>query len=283
MKKINKYWTLSITILIFFVTCSPKRGYEVKSFFFDGVPDPFKKEEEVKRVVTDSLTDLVDYVAALEPVKNEPEWYTHKPWADRTCEKCHDQGQMGKLNVPLKDLCFNCHEDFNRYYPQLHGPVASANCTACHEPHKSRIAGLLLEENNDLCLKCHDQGRVESIAIHTGIEEKSCVSCHNPHGGQNKYLLQPKSCYECHDNYEDKFEYTHGPVQSGTYCFTCHDDHSSDKPKLLLQSGNELCLTCHHKDDVYNNVRHIDSKSQNCTSCHDPHASNDINLLTQIP
>jgi len=263
------------------LACSPKINYGVKSFFLDGVPNPM---EEVEVIQIDTIgTFLQDSYSTLTQILKEPEFQKHLPYQERKCNDCHNPKGMGKLNTPLKELCFNCHTNFNNTYTAVHGPVASGNCTQCHDPHKSKIKGLLLNEGQDLCFNCHDQNKVVGYKIHESIEDTNCTNCHNPHGGQNKFLLQPKACYECHDNFEEKYKYMHGPVGAGGLCTTCHESHAAKQPNLLKTTGNQLCLECHIKSDIDENKAHVNTKKQSCTSCHNPHGSSQPMLLTKIP
>lgn len=244
----------------------------------DGVPNPF---EEVQEAKIDTLATLQDYIVNLTPIIREPKIFVHQPYKEKECNDCHNPNSIGKLNAPLKELCFNCHDNFNNIYPMLHGPVASANCTKCHNPHKSKIKGLLLEEGNDLCFNCHDEQKIVRYPIHKTIEDASCTDCHNPHGGATNYLLQKNACYECHENFEDNYTNLHGPVAAGGLCTTCHESHSSTKPNLLKFAGKELCLNCHLSTDIYKSIEHNTTKKQNCTNCHNPHGSNEHYLLTK--
>lgn len=279
IKIVTKSYLKIFIFALLLVSCGPKGSYGVKSFFFDGVPNPFLVDGAV---AIDSVSlGLLDSLQLGKIAVKKPEFVIHQPYLEKKCNDCHSSNNMGKLKTPLNVLCLNCHDNFDRTYSALHGPVASGNCTQCHNPHKSKIKGLLLEEGNLLCFKCHDEPAIVSSKIHKTIGDKSCVSCHNPHGGANKGLLQDNACYECHEKFEATYTFMHGPVGAGGLCVSCHESHDSTKPSLLKLAGNELCLNCHNKADIYITQTHLTSKKQSCTHCHNPHGSNQPMLLTK--
>jgi predicted CXXCH cytochrome family protein len=60
----------------------------------------------------------------------------------------------------------------------------------------------------------------------------------------------------------------------------CHGSHKSVSPKLLLDSGDQLCLNCHNGQDIYATTYHSDALTSACVSCHNPHGSDQEHLLT---
>lgn len=280
IKIVTKSYFLFFIFALLLVSCGPKGSYGVKSFFFDGVPNPLLEDGAV---AIDSVSlGLLDSVALAKIVVKKPAFVIHKPYLEKKCNDCHSS-RMGKLKTPLNELCLTCHDNFDSSYSEVHGPVASGNCAQCHSPHKSKLKGLLLIEGNDLCFNCHDERKIVNYQIHKAIEDKGCTNCHNPHGGATEYLLQKNACFECHTNFEEKYTNLHGPVGAGGLCATCHESHSSPKESLLKLAGNELCLNCHNQYDIYALQTHVTSKKQNCTTCHNPHGSNEHYLLTKAP
>lgn len=278
IKFVSKSFLIFIVFTILIFSCAPNKVYNLKKFFFDGVPAPIVANVEAKDTIS---LGLLDSLERSKIIINKPEFVIHKPYLEKKCNDCHYAGSMGKLKTPLKDLCYTCHTNFNTAYSSLHGPVASGNCTQCHNPHRSKLNSLLLEEGNQLCFKCHDKLDIDSSKIHKTIGDKSCVTCHNPHGGANKGLLQDNACYECHEKFEATYTYMHGPVGAGGLCVACHESHDSTKPSLLKLTANELCLNCHNKADIYRTQTHLTSKKQSCTHCHNPHGSNQPMLLAK--
>ena len=76
-------------------------------------------------------------------------------------------------------------------YKLLHGPVASGFCSACHEPHLSKMEHLLKYNKQELCIYCHSFEDIKRSRAHDGIKETNCLSCHDAHGGEtNAYLVK---------------------------------------------------------------------------------------------
>ena len=70
-------------------------------------------------------------------------------------------------------------------------------------------------------------------------------------------------------------KYFTGPVAAGA-CEACHSPHASKNPKLLVEQGEALCLTCHKEmgDQLKAaKVTHKPVMEGECSQCHDPHAS----------
>lgn len=280
--KVDKQTYINYLLLIIcsslFLTCSPKLSYNIRSFLFDGVPDPSKVS---LKVINDSIR-LNDSVFANKIRKSTivNEFIVHEPVKDRQCINCHDRESMGlgETKLPLPDLCYGCHKNFTEPYNTLHGPVASGACTQCHDPHKSKLKKLLKRKGQKLCFTCHTKTLVLENKIHKDIEDTDCIKCHNPHGGSNKFNLRAKSCYNCHDNFEKKFTFLHGPVASDN-CIQCHDSHATKKPKLLIKTGQKLCYSCHNSTDISQNEFHKKIGNKDCITCHSPHGGRNKTFL----
>ncbi|WP_223550800.1 cytochrome c3 family protein [Aestuariivivens sp. NBU2969] len=263
---------------IFIAGCSVQSGYKVKSFFFDGVPNPNAF------VVQDTTVTIIekDSVIVEAPIVKKEETLIlgsiHTPFKEYKCFECHDEKNRTKGKLPLTELCYTCHNGFKKSYPIVHGPAESGRCTMCHSPHKTDEKKLIYSSKQDLCLQCHEQHDVMANTIHTNIEEQSCLECHNPHGGENRAFLKKEACLQCHNSITDKKATLHGPVDAGE-CATCHLPHESKEPKLLVINGTSLCLRCHVTKDVYSKPYHVKNKKQSCIACHNPHGSNEAFLL----
>ena len=176
------------------------------------------------------------------------------------------------------ELCAMCHEakDTKKF---IHGPVAAGACTACHDPHESDNAKLLVSSSiNELCTSCHqakDEFLHKTTNIHPPVKDM-CTNCHDPHTEDHLYQLKADGkkdlCVMCHVEKEvwtktvtDK----HGALDRPRKCLECHDPHGSENPKFLIKDTcTELCLTCHNEsltreEDGYNltNMQtHLDKK-----------------------
>lgn len=276
-KGIILFLFVTVCITVICVRCTPEKKIKVLSFFFDGVPDPTKKTEEVIEINTEYEWAKINTV---DTKNKKPTSYDHKPFAEEKCGSCHDEGFSNALVKPIPNLCYSCHEDINTKYQTLHGPVASGNCMACHAHHQSKFEKLLPREGQELCLFCHESYQVFKNKKHEKIGDKNCTECHDPHGGENRGLLKAGTCYQCHEDFGSKYKFVHGPVASGN-CNDCHNSHSSEKPKLLLREAQEICLFCHDAQEVFKNPTHKKAKKSNCTECHNPHGGEDRYILLQ--
>lgn len=256
------------------VRCSPEKQFRILSYFFDGVPDPNQKTENTISTSTDTLA------IALANKNAEPEFLVHAPYAENKCESCHEKGFSNSLILPIPELCFSCHEDFNDEYKTLHGPVATGYCTACHNPHMSKSENLLERTNQELCLHCHQSEQIFKGKMHLKIENKNCTDCHGAHGGENKAMLIAGTCYNCHENLNEKYPFLHGPVASGN-CNACHSTHDSKSKNLLVTATQDLCYSCHNSEQVLKNPVHKKIKKNNCFECHNAHGGADRSILIQ--
>ncbi len=71
----------------------------------------------------------------------------HAPFLAGECGACHrvEAGRPGPLVKTVPSLCLDCHDDFATRLPKgrTHG-TPPVNCGACHTPHNSEKANLLL-------------------------------------------------------------------------------------------------------------------------------------------
>ncbi len=169
--------------------CNKSSQHQILTVFFDGV-EPIN---EVAKVGEDSTsTDgTVNIKSTKQILPANIQYYLHSPFEDRSCESCHYTMGSNRLNQPQPQLCYDCHDDFQEEYTELHGPVASGNCTACHNPHKSQNEKLLVVEIEKLCVYCHETGDVSNNQSHKDLGSVNCISCHNSHGGETLNMLKP--------------------------------------------------------------------------------------------
>ncbi|MBI5663136.1 MULTISPECIES: cytochrome c3 family protein [Ignavibacterium] len=185
--KIKNIYYVIIAIFTVFYSCSSITGDKVLNFLFDGVPD------------TDTLKSVVDQNvksdSSLQPVQNtnkliKPIIFLHEPYKERMCESCHDIKASYKKLMNLPELCYECHDDFQSTYKNLHYPVESGECNSCHHPHQAKLTKLLLKSIRELCAECHDLNELLNGDIHSGIDDAECTECHNPHGSNENSLLR---------------------------------------------------------------------------------------------
>ncbi|MFN8165552.1 MAG: cytochrome c3 family protein [Bacteroidia bacterium] len=269
-KKLFLVLVAIFALSVFIIRCTPEKHFRTLSFFFDGVPDPNKKP--------DSLLLATNDTSHLQVKKAEQESFDHKPYAEDKCESCHEKGFSNRLLIPQPDLCYTCHRDFRQMYASLHGPVASGNCTACHNQHTGKYKYLLMQKGQDICLYCHQKNQVFANKLHKDVGDKNCTECHSPHGGSNRGMLTGNSCFTCHENFSSKFNFLHGPVASGN-CLSCHSSHSDKSAKHLQREGQDICLYCHNEQQVFARDVHKKAKKKNCTECHNPHGGGNHYIL----
>ncbi|QOY54449.1 cytochrome C [Candidatus Sulfurimonas marisnigri] len=232
----------------------------------------------------------------------------HPPYEWGDCTVCHEganpeDGEDLKLDTP--ELCYQCHEpkDTKNF---IHGPVGAGACTACHNPHESPNAKLLVRASiNELCTSCHeakDKFLHNTTYIHPPVKDQ-CTNCHDPHTEDNLYQLKADRkkdiCLMCHvDKKVWIAEVTdkHGAIDRPRKCLECHDPHGSEHPKFIIKdTAKELCLTCHNESlktdetgyKLQNIAKHLEDNPDwhgpilwgDCAACHNPHGSNNLRML----
>jgi predicted CXXCH cytochrome family protein len=147
------------------------------------------------------------------------------------------------------------------------------------------------------CITCHNDF-AEKPEIHPQLES-TCDICHiqvgeeHPGNSEKEFVLSdgiPALCFVCHTDIEEHLSsdpYVHFQVTDTLSCIRCHDPHSSAYPRLLNESGKDLCLGCHNKTIVTGsskimNIGQVISKARSvhtaiesggCIICHAPHYS----------
>jgi len=186
-------------------------------------------------------------------------------------------------------VCQDCHDLSDELQAGVdHAPVAAGECTACHNPHASRFAKLLLDRPGPLCDKCHPSvAREQGLAtVHKPVAEGQCSDCHSPHGSSHRDLLVASGselCSNCHESiasWRSKSN-QHSPFAQGD-CGTCHEPHASNTDGLLKTAGSGVCQSCHSFDEPFRQA-HAGYPVQNasCQTCHDPHASSRQGLFRE--
>ncbi|MFA6147210.1 MAG: cytochrome c3 family protein [bacterium] len=191
--------------------------------------------------------------------------YRLHPALDDGCEGCHTL-EDGKLKAKeQKEACYACHNDFSKAEGGkkvfLHAPVASGECTACHDPHFA--VRPKLQKIGKGCLECHDPFAT-SGSVHLPAGNGECRVCHGPHASQApKQLVRPGNdlCLECHKELHRSHRSSSSspssvgamsrvpddfPVERGELvCLGCHVPHQSPNTRLFRKAQDELCKICH--------------------------------------
>ncbi len=145
------------------------------------------------------------------------------PEGKMTCSDCHNvHGSAGPALARrdnTNDTCYTCHAEKRGPFVHQHEPV-SEDCSYCHSPHGSNVAGMLKARPPILCQQCHTphvaggvgalggQGGVYTLApgqtapVITGTtngknvvnlwQGRSCMNCHTQvHGSNNPSVSNP--------------------------------------------------------------------------------------------
>jgi len=208
----------------------------------------------------------------------------HEP-AEDDCGTCHELIDEKEHRFEFVDrldvMCADCHDD-KTSDAVVHGPVASGECTECHNPHGADTKAFLKFPSQDqLCYSCHDVQYKEKRYLHGPIGPGRCTTCHQPHSAAFRFLLPgppQELCVDCHTDRQFGGEgmNLHTEVEDNG-CSGCHDTHASDFPFQLLEEPSELCAACH--DDVVGNAKKANfphkpiGEGARCQNCHNPHGS----------
>lgn len=190
-------------------SCNGTSRQKVLRFLFDEPP-------------VDRSPDTTAQVTKAKKIEGPPPpvpvYVLHPPYAEKECGSCHalrssktfreaalatslDEGKArhrSRLITDKEELCYECHDDkspesLSQGGAYVHGPTAAGECTACHDPHKSRFPSLLRKGDPvaELCFTCHDQEDVKAVDVHEDvIAEGLCTECHDPHASGEEFLLK---------------------------------------------------------------------------------------------
>ena len=224
----------------------------------------------------------------------------HQPVKDMECFSCHKQVE---LNHPLgkgkgafeftatgSKLCFQCHTPMGKG-KNVHEPVKSGECIACHKVHGAADR-YLLDNREDLtlvCTKCHDSASFTQKFMHGPVAVGGCTKCHDPHEGPEKYFIKGSSvrnlCLSCHTDMSSALQtepVVHKPVQSGN-CTLCHTPHGGAFKGLLKKKIPDVCIECHPKIGTRLSGLKFPHKplqtEGGCSNCHSPHTAKGKGLL----
>jgi len=233
--------------------------------------------------------------------------FKHKP-VQENCMECHNiHGENNRFFLKGGEgaaSCKHCHEDVGKGLKFLHGPFAQGLCLACHEPHESDNAKLLIAPKEGLCETCHEDLAADGkkALFHHKPFDQQCAECHSGHGSAYRYFLlatEDELCRKCHKEVMEaakKAKFPHDPVVKGEGCSKCHLPHFSDVEKLLKQASMQLCMECHNRSykqadgkEVSNlqpqleqsKYLHGPIRDASCTPCHNAHGSDHVGMLNR--
>lgn len=264
------------------VACGgPVERYRVLSIFFDGVPKP-----------PDAGSVGPDAGAGAAQPEVELAGSTHRPYAERRCEGCHDPQRVLPPAMELA-LCLRCHQRDAIMFARPHEPVEDEDCAACHLPHESGEPHLLRRRPQKLCRPCHSPSREPFAKVHAPLgDELPCTECHHAHGGDEAAFLKGGEapgplCQRCHEAAPAAEEgavprMAHAPFEQGR-CRDCHGSHRTPGMHLKAESFDALCLSCHDRATVIPARPHEPVEDEDCAACHVPHESTEARLLRKPP
>ena len=170
--------------LIALVGCSQATHERLSKFFFE-VPEETSSSSEGETASAASAEEPPMLVLPESKYKS-----VHPPYAQRSCDTCHDTAARMRVRENFLDVCSECHE---RYFSSDvgHPPVAAGECIECHDPHRSEHAALLKQAMFETCIDCHDEPEDLSEEAHGGDDAENCTKCHDPHFGKGQLLRTP--------------------------------------------------------------------------------------------
>jgi hypothetical protein len=119
-------------------------------------------------------------------------------------------------------LCFTCHEELKARIDAaqfIHQPVKDSSCDSCHLPHSSRYVHRIFAESP-----------VGSYSPYDPARYALCFSCHEQEITEERYT----EMFTDFRNGALNLHYLHvNRDVDGRTCFTCHDVHTSNRPKLI--------------------------------------------------
>lgn len=184
----------------------------------------------------------------------------------------------------VTNICISsrCHPDISSKR-NLHGPVATRQCTPCHklgknyDPNRHNTESFdMTTDRKKLCLECHDdiKKKMTLKSTHKDMADMGCIICHDPHQSERKFHLKEiniaRICLKCHKKLGNSIinsTYVHRPIKDGR-CEGCHNPHPSGCPSFLKNCHNEepdiwggppnssyisSCWGCHQRETILDN------------------------------
>jgi predicted CXXCH cytochrome family protein len=154
----------------------------------------------------------------------------------RNCHAGHSSSLPTLLKNSLLDTCLGCHNEemprpngknvanmaaLLKENPNHHGPIRQADCSACHNPHASTHANLLIETYPELF-----------YAPFNPDDYKLCFTCHRSElvsAANGKGLTEFR-------NGDLNLHYVHvSKPRKGRTCRACHAVHASKSPAHISE------------------------------------------------
>lgn len=178
--------------IVLISACDQASRHKMLTTVFDGVPE-LPPVDDLCQDYVDNISLDEAYLSSAEDAASEASMESgssHPPYEEKDCGGCHQQGAGNALIAPPRELCFICHVDFIED-SFVHGPVAVADCLACHLPHSSSHESLLVKGKSEICSSCHKEERL-AAGLHDSVENRGipCVECHGAHFGKNQFFLK---------------------------------------------------------------------------------------------
>lgn len=142
-----------------------------------------------------------------------------RPAADRQrelCVKCHDRSLDAGNGRSIVNVSALLGENRNR-----HGPVREGNCSACHNPHASGNAHLLVRAYTP-----------DFYAPFDLNQYSLCYGCHN----KEQVLSESASGLTGFRNKDRNLHWLHVNREKGRTCRVCHEVHASNRPFHIRES-----------------------------------------------
>jgi predicted CXXCH cytochrome family protein len=181
------------------------------------------------------------------------------PGAVGKCIDCHNP-HAGKLpglpKATAETACLACHTDQVKQGKKAspHQPFIEQGCAICHEPHGGEFRRILRTGNvNSLCLECHGPNakpeRLENARLITIFGGKVKL----PEDYFRKVVQLPLKYgrghpVEHHPVVDQMEPDDVTKVRVAMNCLTCHQNHASTQPGLLVNdqaNGLAFCASCH--------------------------------------
>jgi predicted CXXCH cytochrome family protein len=210
--------------------------------------------------------------------------FTHRPYADKSCDLCHQAPKDGRVvltKTEPKELCLECHAETetNMLRAKVEHAGAKVDCVQCHDPHASRKPGLVRPDPVSACTKCHSaQAELQTTkpVLHRAAFRDGCAICHEPHGGSRPKLLRAdinELCLTCHGT-ERRPQKVEGQKLVSIFGGSVRlpENYFDSVPQVSLRNGLGHPMDKH---PVGGFADPSDPKKVNkisCLSCHQAHA-----------